>query len=72
MSLVTEKNVNNNKQSSITDHCFLSRHICPFYDITVLNFESHKFKRLIKESLLVTKNKPLLNKEIEALILELF
>ena len=49
---LTGNNVNNNKKSSITDHCFLSRHICQFDDITVLNYESHKFKGLLKESLL--------------------
>ena len=43
-----------------------------FEDFTVLNYESHKFKRLIKESLLVTKDKPLLNKQVKLLKLELF
>ena len=39
---------------------------------TVLNYESHKFKRLIKESLLVAKDKPLLNKQVKSMKLELF
>ena len=30
-----------------------------------MNYESHKFKRLIKESLLVTKDKPLLNEQVK-------
>ena len=34
----------------------------PFTDFTILNYKSHKFKRLIKESLLVTKATPVLNK----------
>ena len=55
------KRVNNNKKSSVKDHCLLSRHVCSFDDFTVLNYKSHKFKRLIKVSLLVTKDKPLLN-----------
>ena len=56
-----EKRVNNNKKSSVKDHCLLSCHVCLFDDFTVLNYESHKFKHLIKESSLVTKDKPLLN-----------
>ena len=56
------KRVNNNKKSSV----------CSFHDFTVLNYEPHKFKNLIKESLLVTKDKPLLNKQVKSLKLELF
>ena len=40
--------------------------------ITIFNYESHKLKCLIKESLLVTKDKPLLNKQVKSLKLELF
>ena len=70
-SPLTGKRVNNNKKSSVKDHCLLSGHVCSFEDFTVLN-ESYKFKRLIKESLLVTKDKPLLNKQVKSLKLELF
>ena len=66
-SPLTGKRVNNNKKSSVKDHCLLSGHICPFEDFSVLNYESHKFKRLIKESLLVTKDKPSLNKQVKSL-----
>ena len=69
---LTRKRVNNNKKSSVKDHCLLSGHVCSFEDFSVLNYESHKFKRLIKESLLVTKDKPLLNKQVKSLKLELF
>ena len=71
-SPLMRKRVNNNKKSSVKDHCFLSGHVCSFEDFTVLNYESHMFKRLIKESLLVTKDKPLLNKQVKLLKLELF
>ena len=57
-SPLTGKRVNNNKKSSVKDHC--------------LCFELHKFKHLIKESLLITKDKPLLNKQVKSLKLELF
>ena len=55
-SPLTGKRVNHNKKSSVQDHCLLSGHVCLFEDFTVLNYESHKFKRLIKESLLVIKD----------------
>ena len=71
-SPLTGKRINNNKKSSIKDHCLLSGHVCSFDDFTVLNYESHKFKRLIKESLLVTKDKSLLKKEFKSLKLEFF
>ena len=71
-SPLTGKRVNNNKKSSFKDHCLLPGNVCSFEDFAVLNYESHKFKRLIKESLLVTKDTPLLNKQVESLKLELF
>ena len=72
MSPLTGKMVHNNKKSSVKDHYLLSGQVCSFDDFTVLNYESHKFKRLIKESLLVTKDKPLLDKQVKSLKLELF
>ena len=66
-SPLTRKRVHNNKKSSVTDHCLLSGHLCLFDDFTVLNYVSYKFKRLIKESLLVTKDKLLLNKQVKSL-----
>ena len=71
-SPLTGKRVNNKKKSSVKDNFLLSSHLCSFEDFSVLNYESHKFKRLIKESLLVTKDKPLLNKQVKLLKLELF
>ena len=64
--------VNNNNKSSVKSHCLLSRHVCSFDDFTVLNYGSQKFKRLVKEPLLVNKDKPLLNKQLKSLKLELF
>ena len=68
---ITGQRINNNKKSSIKDYCLLSGHVCLFDDFTVLNFFSHKIKYLIKESLLVTKEKLLLNKQVKSLKLEL-
>ena len=66
------KRINNKTNSTVKHHCLLSGHIAHFIFLTVLNYEPHKFKRLIKESLLVTKDKPLLNKQVISLKLELF
>ena len=63
------KRVNNNKKSSVQDDCLLSGHVYSFGD---LNYESYKFKRVIKESLLVSKDKALLNKQVRSLKLEFF
>ena len=52
----------------------MSGHVCTFEDFTVfLNYDLLKFKRLIKESLHVTKKKQdLLNKQVKSQKLELF
>ena len=65
------KSVNKNKKSFVKDHCLLSGHVCSFEHFTVLNYESHKLKRLMKGSLLVSKDKPLLNIRVKLLKLEL-
>ena len=66
------ESISNNKKSTVKDHCLFSGHVYSFDDFTVFSYELHKFKRLIKESLLVTKDKPLLNKQVKSLKLELF
>ena len=51
---------------------FQSKNLCSFKDFTFLNYESDKLKRLLKKSLLVTEDKPLLKKQVKSLKLELF
>ena len=72
MPALTGKRINNNKKTAVQDHCFLPGHVCSFNNFTVLNYQSHKSKCMTKESLLVTEDKPLLNKQITSLKLELF
>ena len=43
-----------------------------FDGFTAFNYELPKFKRLIKESLISTKDKTWLNKQVKSLKLELF
>ena len=59
---ISKKRVNNNKNFALKDYCFLLGHMCSFDDLPVLNYVPYKFKRLIKKSLFVIKDKPLLNK----------
>ena len=70
-SPLTKKRANNNKRFSVKDHFLVSGHVSQF-DFTVLDYESHKFKHLVKEFLLITKDKSLLNKRVKSLKLEPF
>ena len=72
MSPLSGKRVSNKKKFSVTDHSLLLGQVCSFEDFSVLDYESHKFKRLTQKSLLVTKDKTLLNKQVKSLKLELF
>ena len=74
MSPLTRKRVNNYKKPSLKDHCFLSSHVCSSEGFTVLNFESQKFKHVIRESLLATDDKALFNKQnfFDSIPLKLF
>ena len=66
MSALTERMVNKSKKSVVKDHCIVSRHVYSFYGFTGLNYESTKFKRLVKESLFFTNDKLLVNKQIKS------
>ena len=52
--------VNNNKKSAVKYHCLFYNHVGSFEDFSALTYESNPFKLLIKESLLVSRDKPLL------------
>ena len=54
------------------DRWLFSGHVCSFDNFTILDYELHKLKRLVKETLFVVKHKPLLNKQVKSLELELF
>ena len=72
MSPLTERRVNKNKKPAVKDYFLLSWHVCSFYGFTRLNYESRKFKPLVRESLFFTNNKLLLNKQIKSRKLHLF
>ena len=45
------------QRSGVKDHCFFFNHVGPFDDLSVLKYESNPFKLLVKESLLVSRDK---------------
>ena len=68
----TCKRVNNDKKSAVKDHCLFFNHVGSFEDFSILTYESNPFKLLIKEALLVSRDKPLLNKHVKSIPLQLF
>ena len=72
LSALTGKRVNNNKKSAAKDHCLFFNHMGSFEDFSILTYESNPLKLLIKEALLVSRDKPLLNKQVKSIPLQLF
>ena len=67
LSALTCKRVNNNKKSAMKDQCLFFNHVGSFEDFSILMYESNPFKLLIKEALLVSTDKPLLNNQLNQL-----
>ena len=62
MTPITGKLVKNPKKSAIFDHILLKGHDTSFEVFTVL--KSNKYKLYLKESLLIKRDKPELNRNI--------
>ena len=67
LSALTCKRVNNNKKPAMKDQCLFFNHVGSFEDFSILMYESNPFKLLIKEALLVSTDKPLLNNQLNQL-----
>ena len=72
MTPLTGKRVKNPIKSAIFDHILLKGHESSFEDFTILLKENNKFKLHLKESLLIKRDKPELNRNIYSYPLELF
>ena len=72
LSALTGKRVNNNKKSAVKDHCLFFNHVGSFEDFSILTYDWNPVKLLIKEALLVSREKPLLNKQVKSIPLILF
>ena len=69
---LTVKRVANPKKSYINDHMLYKNHDASYDDFSILTRENNKFKLRIKESLLIKRDKPDLNRNIYSFPLELF
>ena len=72
LSSLTDKRVNNNQKPTVKDQCLFFNHVGSFENISILRYESNSFKFLIKETLLVARDKLLLNKQVKSIPLQFF
>ena len=72
MTPLTGKRVRNPKKSAIIDHILLNGHDASFEDFPILLKENNRFKLHLKESLLIKRDKPELNRKIYSYPLKLF
>ena len=61
---LTGKFVKTPKKSAIFDHMLLDGHKASFENFSILLKESNAFKLQLKESLLISRDKPILNRNI--------
>ena len=69
---LTQKRVKNPKKSANMDHILLEGHNATYDDFSILISENNQFKLHLKESLLIKRDKPELNRNIYTHPLELF
>ena len=72
MTPLTGKRVKNPKKSVIFDHILLKGHDASFENFAILLKENNNFKLNLKESLLMKRDKPELNRNIYSYAPELF
>ena len=69
---LTGKFVKTPKKSAIFDHMLLDGHKASFDNFSILLKENNAFKLQLKESLLTSRDKTILNRNIHSFPLELF
>ena len=72
ISNLTKKRVKNMKESAVSDHRLQYDCVISFDDFDVLASDTNNFRLLIKESLLIKRDKLILNRTIKAFLLKLF
>ena len=60
------------KESAISDHCLQCDCIISFDNFDALASDTNNFRLLIKESLLIKRDKPILNRTMKSFPLKLF
>ena len=71
ISSLTGKRLKNLKQSAISGHLLDCNCAINFDDFRILATDYNKFKLLLRESLLMKRDKPILNRTIKSFPLEL-
>ena len=66
MSHLTGKKVKPIKNSAVRDHFLNFNNLSSFYNFSILAHENKKFLLEIKESLLIVRDKPSLNRNISS------
>ena len=72
ISHLTSTRLKNVKQSAISDYVLTYECNINFNDFTILSIDSNNVNLLIKESLFIARDKPILNKTVKSFPLELF
>ena len=66
-SHLTNKRLKNINQSAISDHLLTCDCNINFNDFTILSKDSNNFNLLVKESLLIARDKAILNETVKSL-----
>ena len=72
ISSLTRKRVKNVKESAICDHLLQCDCAIDFDHFDILDSDTNSFRLLIKESLLIKRDKPVLNCTVKSFPLKLF
>ena len=72
ISNLTGKRVKNMKESAVSDHLLQCDCTIDFDNFDILPSDTNSFRFLIKESLLIKCDKPVLNRKVKSLLLKLF
>ena len=72
ISNLTGKRVKNVKESAISDHLLQCDCTIDFDHFDILTSDTNNFKLLIKKSLLIKRDKPVLNHTVKSFPLKLF
>ena len=72
ISNITGKRLKTVMQSAISDHLLQCNCTINFDDFDILATESNRFKLLLRESLLIKRDKPILNRTIKSFPLKMF
>ena len=68
----SKANLQPQQYTAIISHSLFCDHAPSFEDFSILSRETNDFKLTLKESLLINRDKPCLNKTVQSMPLDLF